>query len=149
MKVILKDEIVGVGKPGNVVTVSDGFARNFLFPQKKGIPATEENLKQIEKFQQNIKKKIELKIKEAESLSQKLSALHCIIEKKAGKDNKIFGSVTTQDIYQSLLQLGTRVEKRDILLDTPIKELGDFDVSIRLHAELKATIKVTVKALSS
>ena len=146
MKVILKESISGVGVPGKVVTVSDGFARNYLFPQKKAIPATAENLKNIEKYSQNLNKKIEARRKEAETFAQTLSGLQCVIEKKIGKNNKIFGSVTSQDISNALGKLGTKIDKKDILLEAPIRETGEFEVPIRLYSDLKGSIKVTIKA---
>lgn len=145
MKVILKEEVTRVGKPGDIVQVSDGFARNYLFPQKKAIPATEINIKNIEQYKKGLLKKEEAQRTNLEELAKSLSQLECVIEKKKGKNNKLFGSVTAQDIYKSILDKGFHVDKRNIQLETPIKEIGEFPVGIRLKQGIEATVKVIIK----
>ena len=149
MKVILKEEIKKLGQPGDVVNVADGFARNYLFPQKKALPATEQNIKNIEHHKKVLLKKASERKVSVEELAQKLSQFNCTIQKKAGKNNKLFGSVTSQDIYQELQKNGfSSIDRRTISLPEPIKTVGDFQVSIKLHPEVTTTLTVTVKALS-
>lgn len=146
MKVILKEEISNVGSAGDVVQVSDGYARNYLFPYKKAMPATKNNVKNLEQYRKGIQKRKAKQKGHFEEVAKKLSEQTCVISKRAGKGNKLFGAVTSQDVYNSLLNQGFKLDKKSIHLESPIKETGNFEVTIRLHPEVKATVKVTVKA---
>jgi len=146
MKVILKETVESLGQAGDIVKVSEGYARNYLLPQKKALPATQQNIKTIEQYKKSLLKQ-QAKTKEAaEVVAKKISEFHCVIEKRAGKNNKLFGAVTSQDIYKALLQQGFHVDKKGIEIESPLKETGDYEVSVRLHSEVKAPLKVTVKA---
>lgn len=144
MKVILRESIPKLGEPGDVVQVSEGFARNYLLPQKKALIATPENIKNIDQYKQGVLKRAAKTKTEAESLAQKLSQVSCVIRRKVGKNGKLFGSVTPQDIQLALLKEGFRIDKREVRLNTPVKTIGDFTVNVRLHTEVVASIKVTV-----
>ena len=144
MKVILKEEILKLGKPGDIADVSEGYARNFLLPQKKAIPATKENIKNIELHRKWILKRQEKNLIYLREMAQKIGGLHCTLEQKAGKNNKLFGSITSQDLYKFLLQKGFTIEKACIRLTTPLKEIGDFEVPVRLHPEINTVLKVTI-----
>lgn len=144
MNVILRESIPKLGEPGDVVQVSEGFARNYLLPQKKALIATPENIKNIDQYKQGVLKRAAKTKTEAESLAQKLSQVSCVIRRKVGKNGKLFGSVTPQDIQLALLKEGFRIDKREVRLNTPVKTIGDFMVNVRLHTEVVASIKVTV-----
>lgn len=149
MKVILKEEITRVGNAGDVVQVSDGFARNYLFPQNKAMPATSQNIRNLEHYRKSLLKKQSNQKGFLEEIAKKLIETECVITKKAGKNNKLFGSVTAQDIYNTLLNKGFKIDRRCIQLESPIKEIGEFQVNVRLHSEVKAMLKVTVKTAAS
>src|SRR3989344_5611506 len=106
MKIILKTDILKLGKAGDLVSVTDGYARNFLFPQDKALPATEENIKNRETYKNNILKKSLQEKEKYEELAKKLSQFICTITKKAGKNDKLFGAVTSQDVHKALTQNG-------------------------------------------
>ena len=146
MKVILKEDVAKLGQPGDVVNVSDGFARNYLLPQKKALLATPQNIKNIEQHKKLILKKYSQQKEQFEELAKKLSEFTCTVTKKVGGNQKLFGSVTSQDIQKVLSQHGFHLDKRTIELPDPIKALGNFQVPIKLHPEVTATLTVTVKA---
>ncbi len=146
MKIILKEEVAKLGQPGEVVNVSDGFARNYLFPQKKALLATPQNIKNIEQYKKLILKKLSQQKSQFEELAKKLSEFTCTVAKKVGANQKLFGSVTSQDIQKVLSQHGFHLDKRTIELQEPLKALGNFQVPIKLHPEVTATLTVTVKA---
>ena len=144
MKVILKAEVEPLGLEGDIVTVANGYARNYLIPKGFALEATSQNIKLMEMQ----RKKIEirrLKAKEdAEKVKERIRDVAVTITQKAGEEGKLYGSVTTMDIAAGLEKQGIAIERRKILLDKPIKALGDFDVSVKIHPEVTATIKVTV-----
>ena len=144
MKVILTQDVKSIGSMGDVVDVKDGFARNFLFPKNLARLAVGSNLKIVEDIK---KKKILAAAKEkkaAEALKEKISAFSCTISVEAGEDDKLFGSVTSQDISRAFELEGLTVEKRGIMLEEPIKKLGVYNISVKLHPEVTAEVKVWV-----
>lgn len=144
MKVILIDDIKDIGAMGDIIDVKDGFARNFLFPKNLAKEATGANLKVVEE----IKKKKSLAAirekKDSEGIKEKLSVISCTIPVEAGEDDKLFGSVTSQDISHAFELEGFSVDKRKIMLEEPIKKLGVYHVSVKLHPEVTAEVKVWV-----
>jgi large subunit ribosomal protein L9 len=144
MKVILLENIKSLGEVGEQVQVADGYGRNFLIPQKKALPATQENLRVFENEKKARAKKAEKKRQEAGALSAALSSLQITISRQAGDDDKIFGSVTNADIAEALEKEGYKIDKRIIDLEDHIKTLGNFEVAINLHPEVTAQIKVWV-----
>lgn len=144
MKVILRENVDEIGLEGDIINVSKGYARNYLIPQGLALEANNQNIKLME----SQRKKIEirrLKAKEdADKVAAQMSDLVVTISQKAGEEDKLYGSVTNMDIAAGLESQGITIDKRKILLDKPIKELGDFDVSIKIHPEVKAQIKVTI-----
>lgn len=144
MKIILKQKIKGLGEIGDVKNVKNGYARNFLLPKGLVLEATENNLKIIEKektrFSDNLKKEIET----AQEFAKKLSAASVTIPVEAGDENKIFGSVGTGDISEALKAEEFEIDKKDIILESPIKELGAFDIEIKVHPKVVAKIKVWI-----
>lgn len=147
MKVILKEDVLKLGKTGDIVSVAHGYARNYLLPQNKAIPATEENIQNREVHKNLILKKSLQEKGKYEETAQKLSQFTCTITKKVGKNEKLFGSVTSQDIFAVLSQNGFHLDRRAIHLENPIKTSGTFEVPIKLHPEVSCVLKVEVKAL--
>lgn len=144
MKVFLKEEVKNLGKIGDVVNVSEGYARNFLLPKKFAVEANPKNLKEFEHTKRIIQEKA-AKIKDAsKATADKLSALTLKIRAKAGEEEKLFGSVTTMDIAEAFKAEGFEVDKKKILLAEPIKRLGEYTVEVKIHSEVNATVKVQV-----
>jgi len=144
MEVILLERIEKLGQMGDVVKVKDGFARNFLLPQKKALRASENNLAYFEKERIVLEAKNLEQKKEAENILKKLDNLNLIILRQAGETGQLYGSVSTNDIKKSLDEKGFIVEKSQIKLDKPIKELGIHNTNIKLHPEVQATVSLVI-----
>jgi len=144
MKVILVEDVKSIGAMGDIIDVKDGFARNFLFPKKLARVAIGSNLKIIE----DIKKKKVIAVlkerKEADALKAKISGFSLTITVEAGDDDKLFGSVTSQDVANSFEQEGVLIDKKKIMLEEHIKKLGVYQIPIKLHPEVTAEVKVWV-----
>jgi large subunit ribosomal protein L9 len=144
MKVILKETIDSLGIIGSEVTVADGYARNYLLPQGKAVPATDQYRKLLEheraKFDLQIAKEKEL----AEQMAQKLEAVECEIAAKVHEGEQLYGSVTVRDIVDALKKQDISVEKRMVLLKGPIKTIGSFKVPIRVYKEVEPEITVNI-----
>lgn len=144
MEVILCEDVSQLGKAGEVIKVKDGFARNFLLPQKKAYLATPSNLKKIE--EEKAKKTLveEKHKKEAEELAAKLSKVSCTISVEVNDLEKLYGSINDIDIARALEVEGFTIDKKSVLLEKPIEELGIYDVSVKLHPQVIAKIRVWV-----
>ena len=144
MKVILKETIDSLGIIGSEVTVADGYARNYLLPQGKAVPATDQYRKLLEhergKFELQIAKEKEL----AEQMAQKLEAVECEIAAKVHEGEQLYGSVTVRDIVNALDKQDISVEKRMVLLKEPIKTVGTFKVPVRVYTEVEPEITVNI-----
>ena len=147
MKVILKEHIEGVGHLGDVMEVSDGFARNFLLPRKKALEASSRNVKEFEHATRVIAEKAKKEKIELEAHAKSISAVSLTITMKAGKDGKLFGSVTSKDIEEGLAGKGVTIDRKKIQLAQPIKALGTVAVPIKLHRDVTATVSVEVVKL--
>ena len=144
MQVILKQHIEKVGQAGDLINVAPGFARNYLLPKKLAVLADAKSIKQLE-HQQRLKQAIKEKhLRDCEKLARSIESLSLTIIRKAGESDRLFGSVTTMDIEEALAHEGVPVERKRIMLDEPIKSLGIYTVSIRLHQEVTANLKVWV-----
>lgn len=144
MRLILREDVANLGRSGEVVTVKDGFGRNYLLPRKMAVLANERNIKQLE-HEKSVISARQAKLKgAAESQAKGLSAVSVTISRKVGEQDKLFGSVTALDIAEALASKGQKIDRRHIHLPEPIKSVGTFDVEIRLHHDVKATIKVEV-----
>jgi len=144
MEVILIKDIASLGKTGDVVKVATGYARNYLLPKNFALLATPENLKQlgtIKKRDEKLKEKEKLS---AEALKEKIEAISITMKKLAGEEDKLFGSVTSHEITDALLEMGIEVDKKKIIIEEHIKRLGDYTVPIKLGAEVVANLKLTV-----
>ena len=144
MEVILLERIEKLGQMGDVVKVKDGFARNFLLPQKKALRASDDNLAYFEKERVTLEANNLKEKQEAEVILEKLDNFNQIIIRQAGETGQLYGSVNTNDIKIALNENGFIVEKNQIKLDRPIKELGIHSVSLKLHPEVQAIISVIV-----
>ncbi len=144
MKVILLEEVRGSGKAGDVVNVSDGYARNMLIPRGLAVEATPQNIKQLEKKKEAMAKKFAEDKAAALEMKKKLEETTVEVKAKAGKSGKVFGSVTSADIADALQAMGFDVDKKKIQLDSPIKTLGQETVNVKLFTEVAAKIKVNV-----
>lgn len=144
MLVILRENIESLGQIGDVVRVKDGHARNFLLPRKLVIPADENNVALLEHHRKSLEKK-RMAIKgNFEEISAKLGAHQCTLSRKVGKNDKLFGSVNAGDIYEELKKAGFVLDRAAIQMKESIKTLGVHPVSVRLHPEVTATVKVWV-----
>ncbi len=144
MDIILKKQVPNLGKYGDTVKVAEGYARNYLIPRGLAAEATPGNIRQFEAEKGAFLRKEKDKMEKAEKLRAGIEAVTLNFLRKAGEDARLFGSVTTHDIESGLKALGFEVEKKDIILEEPIKTLGDFTVSIKLHPEVTAVVKVGV-----
>ena len=144
MLVILKENVENLGRIGDVVKVADGYARNFLIPNKKVVAANENNLSAIEHQKKMLEKKRAAEKQSAEEISKKIAAFTCNISRKVGEKDKLFGSVTANDIADALQAGGITIEKRLIYIKEPIKALGVHSVEIKLLPEVVTNLKVWV-----
>ena len=145
MDVILREDIDKLGTRGQLVKVAPGYARNFLLPNKMAVAATESNKKIVEQERQAHLRR-EAKVEgEAKDLGQMLGKVAITISQKAGENDQLFGSVTSKDIAEALELQGYTIERRKIVLEEPIKTLGEFKVPVRLHREVTAHVKVVVE----
>ena len=146
MQVILREDIDNLGKIGDLVKVADGYARNFLVPGKKAIEATPKNLSAMNHAKKMVSDRIRTMKKEATAEADRIKGLAVIIKAKTGEEGKLFGSVTSMDIAAAMKAQGVDIDKRKISLEEPIKRLGEFTVSIKLHTDVFADLKITVVA---
>ena len=145
MKVILKENMDNLGYIGDVVEVNKGYARNFLFPRGLAIEYTSGNLKSMEHLKQKEWEKRNREILEAKELADKLNNLDIVFKAKAGKDGKLFGSITNKDIAQYLMDnYQVEIDRKKIEHDDTMKKIGDYPISIRLHKEVSARLNVII-----
>lgn len=144
MLVILRENVENLGRIGDVVKVSDGYARNYLLPRKLVAAADETNVKAIEAQKKALEKKRVAQKSDAEAFAKKLGDYSCTISRKVGAHDQLFGSVSGGDIADALKKGGYDVEKRSVQLDEPLKALGVHPVKVRLAPEVTATVKVWV-----
>jgi len=144
MEVILKQDVDKIGKAGAVVKVKDGYARNFLIPNGLAVPLTSGNLKTMEEERLKKTQQQEKLKKEAEELKSRLSAVSLTIPALIQEEDKLYGSISAQDISTALKEEGFEVDKNAIDLEEPIKALGIYEVPVRLHTDITATVKVWI-----
>jgi large subunit ribosomal protein L9 len=144
MKVILQENVEGVGHTGDLLDVSTGFARNYLLPRKKALEANTRNVKAIEHAKRAMAEKAKKERVEIEGVAKQMSAVSLTMEVQVGKDDKLFGSVTAKDIAEGLAAKGFTVDRRKIQLAQPIKELGTVVVPVKLHHLVTASVSVTL-----
>lgn len=144
MEVILKQDVDKIGKTGTVVKVKDGFARNFLIPNGLGIPLTPANLKILEQEKQRKVQGLEKLRQESQEIKARLEGLSLTISSLIKEENQLYGSITSQHIAEALKEEGFDIPKSSIMLEEPIKSLGIYEITIKLHSEVSAKIKVWI-----
>ncbi len=144
MEVILREDVPKLGHRGDLVNVKDGYARNYLLPRKLAMAATPGNRKQLEMMKAATARRLANEKGAAESFAAQLAELTLTIPAKAGEADQLFGSVTSMAVAEALAARGFQVDRRRVELDHPIKTLGEYEVPIRLHPEVTATVKLQV-----
>jgi large subunit ribosomal protein L9 len=146
MEVILKEDVNKLGQRGDVVKVADGYGRNFLLPKKLAMEATAANKVVIEQMKQSAVRRSAKEKSEAELLVTQLNQVELSFARKVGENDHLFGSVTASEIAHALEEKGFTIDRRKLQLEEPLRQLGEFHVPIKLHREVTAHVKVTVKA---
>jgi len=144
MKIVLLEEVSKLGLAGDLVTVKDGYGRNFLIPAGKAVLANARSLKMIEHQKTVAAKKADRELKTHRTLAQRISKLEVIAKVQVGEEDRMFGAVTTSDIAALMAAQGVEIDRRAILLDDPIKSLGIYTIAVKVHAEVEAHVKVKV-----
>jgi len=145
MQIILQEDVEKLGNRGQVVEVAEGYARNFLLPRKLALEANAGNMKRLEKMRAAFAKKEATEKGDAQKLAELLAGVSLEIARKSGENDQLFGSVTTADISDALAAQGYTIDKRKLQLAEPIKLIGNFDIPVKLHREVVATVKLAVK----
>jgi len=147
MKVILLEDVKGTGKKGQVVNASDGHARNFLFPRKLAIEATDSNLASLEAQQKKAQHKVAQEVNAAQELAGKLTAKPVVIKAKVGDKGRMFGSISNKEVAEAIQsQLGVAVDKKKIVLTEPVKSIGKYTAAAKLHPQVSAKVEFEVTA---
>ncbi|MFC1778827.1 50S ribosomal protein L9 [Thermodesulfobacteriota bacterium] len=144
MDVILTENVKNLGTIGEVVKVKPGYGRNFLVPQGLAVEASEAKLKEVEHHKRQLNRKAEKLSQEAADVKARIEAVECTFVHKASEEGKLFGSVTSMEIAESLASQGIEIDRRKILLEQPIKELGEHAIDIKLNAGVNAIVKINV-----
>ena len=145
MKVVLLEDVKSLGKKGDIVEVSEGYARNFIIPKKKGVEANQENLNTIKLQKANEEKIAKEKLEAAKELAAKLNEASVSLTIKGGKDGRTFGSVSSKEIEEAIKsQLGLEIDKKKLVIAEPIKTFGNHEVKVKLHKDVTAALKVKV-----
>jgi large subunit ribosomal protein L9 len=146
MEVILREHVDNLGRRGEIVKVADGYARNYLLPRKLALLATEGNKKQIEREKVKFDAKEAEEQKVAQAMAERLNSVDVEISRKVGETDALYGSVTSSDIAEALAKKGFELDRRKLVLQEPIKKLGEFSIPVKLHRDVSATIKLHVVA---
>ena len=144
IRVVLQQDVESLGASGDVVRVRPGYARNFLIPRGFAVPATASNLTRVAELKRAASARANELLQQARELEKKLDGLRVRVERVVGEENKMYGSVTSRDIEEAYLALGVEIDRKKIQLDEPIRELGMFDVPMKLHSEVSCVLKVEV-----
>ena len=145
MKVILVKDVEGYGFFGDIIEVKRGFANNYLIPRGLALPATEGNVRHVQEILRPRRRKLAREKKKAQDLAKKLEGLVLEIKKPAGEKGKLFGSVTSTDVVEALKEKGIEIDRKNVVFPHPIKEIGVFPITIRLHREVSVEIKIDVR----
>lgn len=145
MKVVLLEDVKSLGKKGEIVEVSEGYARNFIIPKKKGVEANNENLNTLKLQKANEEKIAKEKLEAARKLAAKLNNASISLSIKSGKDGRAFGSVSSKEIEEAIkAQLGLEIDKKKLVIAEPIKTFGNHEVKVKLHKDVTAGLNVKV-----
>ena len=146
MKIILTKDLDNLGKAGALVEVKTGYGRNYLLPRQLAVLATAKNVRQLDHAKSGILARASKEKANMDAMAKRLSALELKFTRKVGDQNKLFGSVTSKDVHEQLAAQGYQVERRQIHLPEPLKEIGSHEVEVKLHSEVSARIKVSIAA---
>jgi large subunit ribosomal protein L9 len=146
VKLILKEDVSGLGHAGDVVSVKPGYAKNFLVPEGKATVASEAKIREVEHLKRQIAEKVAKQLSDLKKAKKALEALDLEVKAKAGEEGKLFGSVTAAQVAELIAARGIEIDRRKVELPEPIKELGEHSVSVRLHREVTATLRLKVTA---
>jgi large subunit ribosomal protein L9 len=149
MKLILSETVERVGKMGEIVTVADGYARNYLLPRGLGLLTTPRNLKALEHAKSVIASKIKKEKLLAEASAQKIATLSLTFSMQASEEGKLFGSVTAKDISDAIIAQGISMDRHDIILEKPVKEVGSFFIPVKITHDVTAQVKIEVTAAAA
>lgn len=144
MQVILKEDVKDLGRIGEVVEVKDGYARNFLIPRGLAVEANPKNIKALEHEKRKIQEAAKKLKSSAEDLKSRIESKTIVIKAKAGEEDKLFGSVTAMDIADALKKEGIEIDRKKIIIEEPIKKLGDYSVTVKIHPEISAQLNIQV-----
>lgn len=144
MKIILRTDVDSLGRLGEEVAVKPGYARNYLIPQGMAMPATLANMRRFEMEKKKLQAKVDAARAEAQSMADKLAGVKVMLEVRVGEGDKLYGSVTSANIVATLATMGIELDKRKIALDQPIRSLGEYEVEVRLHADVRVALPVVV-----
>lgn len=142
MKVILREDISGLGKTGDIVSVASGYARNFLFPKDLAYEASKGHLKLLDQEKAAKERKAKREMKTAEDMAARISETSVTLKVKVGEGDRLYGSVTNRDLADALAKEGIEVDRHKIIIEEPLKTLGVYTVSVKLHQEITAKFKV-------
>jgi len=145
LKIILLQEVEKLGRAGDEVEVADGYARNYLIPARKAVPASPAHIKSLNDLVRQSRGRQDRLRQVAEALAARIAEARCVIRRQAGEQDKLFGSVTNLDVGAALTDLGIEVDRKRIVLHEPIKALGSFTVPIRLHPQVVAKLTLNVE----
>ena len=146
MKVILTKDMDNLGKAGSLVEVKTGYGRNYLLPRQMAVLATAKNVRQLDHEKSGILARAAKEKTNASGMATKLSAIELKFTRKVGDQNKLFGSVTSKDVHEALAAQGYQIDRKQITLVDPLKEIGTHEVPVKLHSEVTAKVKVTIGA---
>jgi large subunit ribosomal protein L9 len=149
MEVILREHVENLGRRGDVVKVAAGYARNFLLPRKLALVVNDQNRRQIERERKVAEARELLERQDAEAMALKLAAADIVLARRVGENEMLYGSVTSADIAEALTEKGFEIEKRKIALAEPLKQLGEFEVAVKIHHDVPAHVKVKVVPLGA
>ncbi|HYQ17131.1 MAG TPA: 50S ribosomal protein L9 [Polyangiaceae bacterium] len=144
IKVLLKNDVASLGSGGEIVRVRPGFARNFLLPRGLAVPATAGNLARVEDLKRQVASQAKLELEQANAAAAQIAGASVTITRAVGDEGKMYGSVTTKDIEDAFAAAGVKLDRKKIVLSDAIKSIGSFEVPIKLHAAVTATLKVNV-----
>ncbi|MFP4084823.1 MAG: 50S ribosomal protein L9 [Desulfonatronovibrio sp.] len=144
MQIILRTDVDNLGRLGEVVKVKPGYGRNYLIPQGMAMPATKANMNIFESEKRKLEAKVQQLRQAAQSLADRLNQTHVVIPVRVGENEKLYGSVTTTHIGDALTEMGLDIDRRKIVLDNPIRSLGDYEIEVKVHPDVECRIKVSV-----
>ncbi|MBT3286090.1 MAG: 50S ribosomal protein L9 [Victivallales bacterium] len=144
VELILLEDVKDLGRIGDQVRVANGFARNFLLPRKLGIAVTKGNMRRLEARKLGLQQEHEERVAVAQALAEKIASTSVTITAEAGEEDKLYGSVTPQQVAEAMAEQGVTIDRHSVVLEEPIRQLGVYEVDVNLHSEVQAKVKVWV-----